>query len=378
MSNPHYRLQLQVKGSLITPVTINTPTTLSVAENRGTATYTVGLDEEPNNDVTVTVTADMGVTVNKSGGTPGPTQTLTFTAGRSGNWGTAQTITVTGVNDAVDNPGERTVSIAHAATSTDPNYVIADAGSVAVTVIDDDATTVTLAGTDGNVTKGGSKTFTVTLGRGLVAGERVAVPLTFSGTAARGTDYTVTGAATTGVTYANLNSGNARVIFTGPQSGATATTATLTLSAAIDNEAESGGETVVIGLGPLDASSGTGLGGGAAGTDSLADFSIDTTAPSLSSAEGSNTTLTLTYDEALDAGSVPAGAAFTVKVNGTAANLASNNPVAVSGSTVTLTLAGAVGIGKTVTVSYAVPTANPVQDSAGNAAAGFTDQSVTV
>ena len=260
--------------------------------------------------------------------------------------------------DDVDNPGERTVSIAHAATSTDPNYVIVEAGSVAVTVTDDDATTVTLAGTDGNVTEGGSKTFTVT--------------------ATWGTDYTVTGAAATGVTYVNLNSGNARVTFTGPQSGATATTATLTLSAAIDNDAESGGETVVIGLGTLNANSGTGLGGGAAGTDSLADFSIDTTAPSLFSTQGSNTTLTLTYDEALDAGSVPAGTAFTVKVNGTAVNLATSNPVAVSGSTVTLTLAVAVGSGKTVTVSYAAPTANPTQDSAGNAAAGFTDQSVTV
>lgn len=72
LTNPYYRLQLQVKGSLITPVTITTPTTLSVAEDGGTATYTVGLDEEPNNDVIVTVTADTGVTVNKSGGMPGP------------------------------------------------------------------------------------------------------------------------------------------------------------------------------------------------------------------------------------------------------------------------------------------------------------------
>ncbi|MYE20958.1 MAG: leucine-rich repeat protein [Synechococcus sp. SB0662_bin_45] len=132
---------------------------------------------------------------------------------------------------------------------------------------------------------------------------------------------------------------------------------------------------------PLLAGGVCGFAAPAFGTDNPADLSSndpDTTAPSLSSAEGSNTTLTLTYDEALAAGSVPAGTAFTVKVNGTAVNLATSNPVAVSGSTVTLTLAGAVGIGKTVTVSYAAPTANPVQDSAGNAAAGFTDQSVTV
>ena len=106
----------------------------------------------------------------------------------------------------------------------------------------------------------------------------------------------------------------------------------------------------------------------------------DTTAPSLSSAEGSNTTLTLAYDEPLATSSVPAGTAFTVKVNGTGASLATSNPVAVSGSTVTLTLADAIGIGKTVkvTVSYAVPAANSVQDSAGNDAAGFTGRDVTV
>ncbi|MCY3654971.1 MAG: hypothetical protein OXG70_08165 [Cyanobacteria bacterium MAG IRC1_bin_28] len=97
--------------------------------------------------------------------------------------------------------------------------MIADAGSVAVTVTDDDATTVTLVGAAGDMTEGGSKTSTVTLGRGLMNGESLAVPLSFSGGATRGTDYTMSGAAATGVTYQNLNSSNATVTFTGPESG---------------------------------------------------------------------------------------------------------------------------------------------------------------
>ncbi|MYG63048.1 MAG: hypothetical protein F4158_00345, partial [Synechococcus sp. SB0675_bin_7] len=282
-------LQLQVKGTAIVtivtaPVTL-APETLSVAEDGGTGTYTVVLDTQPTDGVTVTLTAGTGVTVDTDSVSTGNQNTLMFT---TSNWNTAQTVTVTGVNDAVDNPGGRSVSIGHAASSTDSNYVIADAGSVTVTVTDDEATTVTLAGAAGDVTEGSSKTFTVTLGRGLVSGESLAVPLSFGGTATRGTDYTVTGAAATGVTYQNLDSGSATVTFTGPDSGATATTATLTLSATTDSVTESSGETVDISLGTLSANSGTGLGGGASGTDNLAEFSITDadTAPTVATAIG--------------------------------------------------------------------------------------------
>ncbi|MCY3536361.1 MAG: hypothetical protein F4025_07510 [Synechococcus sp. SB0669_bin_7] len=66
--------KLQVKGSAIvsSPVTL-TPETLSVAEDGGTGMYTVVLATEPTNDVTVTVTAGTGVTVNTDGGTAGAT-----------------------------------------------------------------------------------------------------------------------------------------------------------------------------------------------------------------------------------------------------------------------------------------------------------------
>ena len=175
-------------------------------------------------------------------------------------------------NSADTAPGEATYALdANAAAYT----ISSTAGSVSLTVADNDATTVTLAGAAGNVEEGANKTLTVTLGRGLVSGEALAVPLTFGGTATRNTDYTLSGASDTGLSYQNLESGNAGVTFTGPSSGTTATVATLTLAAAADAVDEPTPETVNIGLGTLNASSGTGLGGGASGTDDLASFSIE-------------------------------------------------------------------------------------------------------
>ena len=96
----------------------------------------------------------------------------------------------------------------------------------------------------------------------------------------------------------------------------------------------------------------------------------------------------LTFDEALDEASVPAAAAFTVRVGGVARGLAApvggmaqllaaRDPVTVSGSTVTLTLASPVDHGETVTVDYTMPTVNPLRDLAGVAAVAFNGQSVT-
>ena len=101
----------------------------------------------------------------------------------------------------------------------------------------------------------------------------------------------------------------------------------------------------------------------------------DTTAPSLVSAAVNGAALVLTYDEALDPNSVPAASSFWTVVAGTPTTLST---VAVSGRKVTLTLSSqAAAHGETVTVSYTAPTANPIQDLAGNAAAALTNQAVT-
>ena len=97
----------------------------------------------------------------------------------------------------------------------------------------------------------------------------------------------------------------------------------------------------------------------------------ETTPPSPSSVSVNGATLTLTFNEALDAGQAPASTAFAVTVAGNSRGVSA---VAVSGSAVTLTLVTAVSEGDAVTVDYTAPTgesAARLQDLAGNAAASF-------
>ena len=103
----------------------------------------------------------------------------------------------------------------------------------------------------------------------------------------------------------------------------------------------------------------------------------DTTAPAFEVAVARRDSVVLTYSEALDEASTPGVDAFTVTVGGQTRDLASSDPVVVSGLTVMLRLASAVASGDSVRVSYAVPSENPIQDRAGNAVAALSDQAVT-
>ncbi len=264
-------------------VTTEPDATATEGSTTDTATFTVALNTRPSSDVTVTVTAPTGLTLD------GPDSATAFTASEgltftSTNWSTAQTVTVRATDDNDDSPIGRELTVTYAAASSDSGYSGLSGDAATVTVVDNDPTTVTLAGAAGDVVEGGTKTFTITLNRGLVNGETLGVPLTFGGDATRGTDYTTACPDTlpTGVTCNDLNTDTTpTVTFTGPSTGTTATTVTLTLTAATDNTAESGGESVVIGLGTLTA---TGLGGGASTADNLADFDItdpDASAPTL-------------------------------------------------------------------------------------------------
>ncbi len=102
--------------------------------------------------------------------------------------------------------------------------------------------------------------------------------------------------------------------------------------------------------------------------------SLNFIAPTLSTATVDGTALVLTYDEDLDDSSVPTASAYSVKVDGSDRTVSS---VAISGKTVTLTLATAVTSDQTVTVSYRVPGTNPVQNAAGLNAAALIDEAVT-
>ena len=114
------------------------------------------------------------------------------------------------------------------------------------------------------------------------------------------------------------------------------------------------------------------------------DFSVEAAAPAapslaFASASVNGSTLTVTFDEALDAGSAPAGSAFTVTAMlgpvGPPRAIAGTGTTSVEGATVTVTLAEAVLGGDTaVTVAYAPPDENPLRDLAGNTVAAFSGE----
>ena len=109
----------------------------------------------------------------------------------------------------------------------------------------------------------------------------------------------------------------------------------------------------------------------------LAGHRVDAAPPMQVSASVQGLSLVLVYDEALDPASMPATGAYTVTatVGATTTNPAVS-AVSIYGIWVTLTLDAAPAAGATVTLAYAPPASNPVQDEAGNDAPAFSGQSV--
>ena len=105
-------------------------------------------------------------------------------------------------------------------------------------------------------------------------------------------------------------------------------------------------------------------------------FAVDTKGPALESAAVTGNRLVLSYDEELDADSVPAGSEYRVTVGGDTVSLSGTDPVTVSGATVTLRLSSAVSEGAVVRASYAAPSNDPVRDALGNAAEDFAGRTV--
>ena len=146
---------------------------LTVTEDRSdTDDYTVVLATQPVSNVTITATAPDGAQVSDDGGsTWGSSVDLVFTSGTSGNWGTAQTVTVRGAQDVIDNPGDRRdVTVTHSIASGNGDgsrYTPSTPSmpSVSVRVNDDDAkpTHISLSTGLGTVSEGaGSTLVTVT------------------------------------------------------------------------------------------------------------------------------------------------------------------------------------------------------------------------
>ena len=174
-----------------TPGMTITPTTLDVDEG-GTATYTVKLNTVPTGNV------DVEITSNDTGAATVSTASLTFT---STDWNTAQTVTVTGVEDS--NLDNESVTL-----SNDPsgaNYDSVSTVYLALNVADNDRTGVHVSKTSLTVleedTAGNS--YTVALSRQPTAD----VTVTVAGHA--GTDVTPSPAT---LTFTSLNWATAQTV----------------------------------------------------------------------------------------------------------------------------------------------------------------------
>ncbi len=237
----------------------------SAVTEGGNAVFTVAADPAP--------TADLDVTVNVADDAAGDflatsdedSHTVTIPANQA-----SATLTLSTTADTTDEANGSVTATVEAGTGYTVAAAPDDAASVAVT--DDDATTVTLTTPDATAAEddaADTAEITLTLGRGLVDGESLAVPLQFAGGAA-GTLFTLTcpNSLPTGVICQTLDSAP-QVTFTGPDSGASATAVTLSFAAQDDTGAVD--ETVTVSI-PASSSgnapilTATGLGGGATGT----------------------------------------------------------------------------------------------------------------
>ena len=164
-------------------------TAVTVTEASGTtntASYTVKLASQPTADVTVAVSSGdtSSATVNKA--------SLSFS---TTNWNTAQTATVTGKDDSIDNTPDRTATVSHSASGGDYGSVSKD---LTVTVADDEATGITLVASPDSVTENaGAKT--VKLTASVNGSTRYAEAKTVTVTVGKSTD-----SATEGTDYATV------------------------------------------------------------------------------------------------------------------------------------------------------------------------------
>lgn len=116
-------------------------------------------------------------------------------------------------------------------------------------------------------------------------------------------------------------------------------------------------------------------GGNGAGNENDGSIVINYTnnPPELESGSINGTTLTLDYNEALDASSTPATGDFDVRVNGTSITVTN---VSINNDIVTITVSPGVDLSDNVTLDYTAGT-NPIQDQQGIQSANLSNQTVT-
>ena len=137
-------------------ITVSPTAGLVTTETGGADTFTIVLDAQPTDNVTIGLSSS-----DTSEGTVLPAS-VTFTPA---NWSTAQTVTVTGVNDLVDDENVGYTVVTDSATSSDANYNGLNAANVSVTNTDNNVADITVSPISGLVTTevGGTDTFSVML-----------------------------------------------------------------------------------------------------------------------------------------------------------------------------------------------------------------------
>jgi uncharacterized repeat protein (TIGR01451 family)/uncharacterized repeat protein (TIGR02543 family) len=160
------------------------PSTVNVEEGGITDTYSVSLNSQPTDTVTVTIVTDDQVTVTPS--------SLTFDAT---NWDTAQQVTVTAVDDE-EIEGPHTSAISHEATSADSNYDGLTIADVTANITDNDPISPPVSvqfDSSSYTVKETADTATITVVLSAAATKPVTVTYaTHDGTATDGSDYTAT------------------------------------------------------------------------------------------------------------------------------------------------------------------------------------------
>ena len=138
-------------------VTVTPTSGLTTTEANGDVepTFTVALTSQPTADVIIGVSSS-----NPAEGTVAPTS-LTFT---TANWATSKTVTVTGVDDLIDDGNiDYTIQTTNP-TGDDATYNAINPADVAVTNVDNDIAGITVSAISGPTTEAaGTATFTVVL-----------------------------------------------------------------------------------------------------------------------------------------------------------------------------------------------------------------------
>ena len=198
---------------------------VTVEEDSGTADYTVVLVSAPVANVVVEPVS--GDTTAAAVSPP----SLTFTPT---DWGTAQAVTVTGVNDNFDNVGDRRTTITYTVSSMDTDYDNSPLPPLAVVVEDDDTAALALSVNPTTLAEDDSAVAVdvkvkASLSGATIHGDLV-LPLTLDGTARAGVDYELD--ALPAITIAG---------------GDTEATATLSITP-LDDAIDEGNETITIGV----------------------------------------------------------------------------------------------------------------------------------